>query len=161
MYLSKTLHGLVAIAVLFSSGCFLDEEAHDHHRHTDATSIDDGCGDACNGDFTGLVIADDGTVACAEYAPLLFESGVVSCSEDCVPNLSSCVEIASLITCEDDANPSDYSNGILSGACASDCDGAFAGLTIDDEGEVEQRLEGDRVRHAHDPVERCHLAVGA
>jgi hypothetical protein len=52
------------------------------------------CNDTCNNAFAGLTVTD-GTVACDEYAPALYESGTVSCSATCEADLTACVEKSS------------------------------------------------------------------
>ena len=62
---------------------------------TDETPKDNNsCTDTCNNAFAGLTVTD-GTVACDEYAPALYESGTVSCSDTCEADLTACVEKSS------------------------------------------------------------------
>ena len=60
----------------------------------DTPKDENNCSDTCNNAFAGLTVTD-GTVACDEYAPALYESGSVSCSATCEADLSACVEKSS------------------------------------------------------------------
>ena len=59
---------------------------------SDETPKTNNCSDTCDNAFAGLTIAADGTVACDEYAPALYEGGTVSCSDTCEADLTACVE---------------------------------------------------------------------